>query len=236
MSENPTPAQLTGVRLDDVIASIRKVHDSPLDQLTNAMAVGAHLGDIGDSLIGHFVDQARRAGASWTDIGASMGVTKQAAQKRFVGRRSEESAGGDPFGRFTPRARNVVVAATNQAAATASDHVRPAHLAHGLTTEPEALAAIALRDLGVDITALVDDAPHADRTPDSPSMIPYDDAAKAVLEATVQAAFTLGHNYIGTEHLLLALYTDPQTATRLRTLGADPERLHAIIVEKLSPA
>src|ERR1700743_3990804 len=43
-----------------------------------------HLGEVADHLIGHFVDQARRSGASWTDIGKSMGVTKQASQKRFV--------------------------------------------------------------------------------------------------------------------------------------------------------
>lgn len=233
MSENPTPAQLTGIRLDDVIASIRRVHEDPLDQLTDAMTVADHLGEIGDSLIGHFVDQARRTGASWTDIGASMGVTKQAAQKRFVGRRPTERS-SDPFARFTPRARNAVIAATNQAAATASDHVRPVHLAHGLTREPDALAAIALREVGVDITALADATPFADRTPDAPSMIPYDDSAKAVLEATGQAALTLGHNYVGTEHLLLGLYTDPTTATRLRDLGADPERLRAVIIDKLS--
>ncbi|WP_066903087.1 Clp protease N-terminal domain-containing protein [Millisia brevis] len=234
MTENPTPAQLTGVRLDDLIASIRTVNEDPLDQLTTAMTAAAHLGDIGDSLIGHFVDQARRAGASWTDIGASMGVTKQAAQKRFVGRRAAEQNHTDPFARFTPRARNAVVSATNQAGATAADHVRPLHLAHGLTTEPQSLAGIALRDLGVDIAALADDSPFADRTPDAPAMIPFDDGSKAVLEATVEASVALGHNYVGTEHLLLGLYTDPATADRLRALGADPERLQEVIVEKLS--
>ena len=74
----------TRIRLDDLIAAIRKQHDDPLDQLADAMVAADHLGEIADSLIGHFVDQARRAGASWTSIGASMGVSKQAAQKRFV--------------------------------------------------------------------------------------------------------------------------------------------------------
>ena len=57
------------------------------------MLAGEHLGDVADHLIGHFVDQARRSGASWTDIGRSMGVTRQAAQKRFVaeGRRATTS-------------------------------------------------------------------------------------------------------------------------------------------------
>src|SRR5688572_30485100 len=80
-----TPVRMTNpVRLDDLIEAIKKVHTDALDQLSNAVIVADHLGDIADHLIGHFVDQARRSGASWTDIGKSMGVTKQAAQKRFV--------------------------------------------------------------------------------------------------------------------------------------------------------
>src|SRR5262249_6063759 len=66
-----------GVRLDDLIAAIRKVHDDELDQLTSAVIAADHLGELADHLIGHFVDQARRSGASWTEIGSAMGVTKQ---------------------------------------------------------------------------------------------------------------------------------------------------------------
>lgn len=62
------------------------VHDDELEQLTSAMVAADHLGDLADHLIGHFVDQARRSGASWTDIGRAMGVTKQAARKRFLPR------------------------------------------------------------------------------------------------------------------------------------------------------
>ena len=78
------PAIKSSVRLDDLIAAIKKVHEEPLEQLQDAVLAGEHLGDVADHLIGHFVDQARRSGASWTDIGKSMGVTRQAAQKRFV--------------------------------------------------------------------------------------------------------------------------------------------------------
>src|SRR6058998_2237538 len=80
-----SPLPMTGtVRLDDLIAAIKQVHPDELDQLTDAVIAADHLGDVADHLIGHFVDQARRSGASWSDIGRSMGVTKQAAQKRFV--------------------------------------------------------------------------------------------------------------------------------------------------------
>lgn len=72
------------VRLDDLINGIKKVHTDTLEQLTSAVLAAEHLGEVADHLIGHFVDQARRSGASWTEIGKSMGVSKQAAQKRFV--------------------------------------------------------------------------------------------------------------------------------------------------------
>ncbi|NED49697.1 ATP-dependent Clp protease ATP-binding subunit, partial [Micromonospora aurantiaca] len=68
----------------DLINAIKKVHTDALEQLSSAVIAAEHLGEVADHLIGHFVDQARRSGASWTDIGTSMGVSKQAAQKRFV--------------------------------------------------------------------------------------------------------------------------------------------------------
>src|SRR3954468_2246075 len=109
-----TPTQLTpSVRLDDLIEAIKKVHPDALDQLSDAVLAADHLGEVADHLIGHFVDQARRSGASWTDIGRSMGVTKQAAQKRFVPKGAGEPDQG--FTRFTTRARAVVVAAQEQA-------------------------------------------------------------------------------------------------------------------------
>src|SRR6201997_5817318 len=104
------------VRLDELINAIKQVHTDALDQLADALRAAERWGGAPTHLIGHFVDQARRSGASWTDIGKSMGVTKQAAQKRFVLR--AEATSLDPnqgFERFTPRARNVVVAAQNAA-------------------------------------------------------------------------------------------------------------------------
>ena len=111
------------VRLDDLIDTIKRLHDEPLRQLTDAVLTADHLGDLADHLIGHFVDQARRSGASWTDIGASMGVTKQAAQKRFTPKDPGTASDLDPnqgFNAFTPRARNVAVAAHDLAHAQAT--------------------------------------------------------------------------------------------------------------------
>src|SRR5246127_3682888 len=113
----PTPVSYP-VRLDELINAIKQVHADALDQLTDAVLAAETLGEVADHLIGHFVDQARRSGASWTEIGKCMGVTKQAAQKRFVPKVPNIATALDPeagFGRFTPRARNVVVEAQNKA-------------------------------------------------------------------------------------------------------------------------
>ena len=111
------------VRLDDLIASIKKARTDSLEQLTDAVLAADHLGELADHLIGHFVDQAPRTGASWTDIGASMGVSKQAAQKRSAPKGIGETSALDPnqgFDRFTPRARNTVIMSQSEARAAGS--------------------------------------------------------------------------------------------------------------------
>ncbi|MFE4670222.1 Clp protease N-terminal domain-containing protein [Streptomyces sp. NPDC056716] len=204
MTTNPIASS---VRLDDLIASIKKVHQEPLDQLQDAVLAGEHLGDVADHLIGHFVDQARRSGASWTDIGTSMGVTRQAAQKRFVPKESADLDPSQGFGRYTPRARNTVMAAHNEAQAARNAEGRPEHLVLGLLSEPDGLAAKAIVEQGVLLDVVRQAAtaalpPAADEVPD---LIPYTATSKKVLELTFREALRLGHNYIGTEHLLLAL-------------------------------
>ena len=147
------PIRMTNaVRLDDLIEAIKKVHTDALEQLSDAVIAGDHLGDVADHLIGHFVDQARRSGASWSDIGRSMGVSKQAAQKRFVPKGSAEPLDLEPgqgFSRFTPRASNVVTASQNEARAAGNDEIGPAHLVLGLLAEPEGLGARAIGAQGL---------------------------------------------------------------------------------------
>ena len=83
------------VRLDDIINYVKSQDRTALDHVSAAMRISEHLGELADHLIGHFVDQARKAGASWTEIGQSMGVTKQAAQKRFVPKAADWSVPPD---------------------------------------------------------------------------------------------------------------------------------------------
>ncbi|WP_127358225.1 Clp protease N-terminal domain-containing protein [Actinacidiphila soli] len=227
------------IRLDDLIDAIKKVHSDALEQLSDAVIAADHLGDVADHLIGHFVDQARRSGASWTEIGRSMGVTRQAAQKRFVPKDPGEPSDLDPsqgFSRFTKRARNVVMAAHEEARTAANPEVRPEHLALGLLSEPEALAAAAIVARGVPletvrqaVTAAL--PPAADEVP---GLIPYDQGARKVLELTFREALRMGHNFIGTEHILLALLELEDGTGVLTGLGIDKATAEANIAGSLA--
>ncbi|QKG25790.1 Clp protease N-terminal domain-containing protein [Actinomadura verrucosospora] len=196
------------IRLDDLISSIKKVHPDALEQLTSAVVAAEHLGEVADHLIGHFVDQARRSGASWTDIGRSMGVSKQAAQKRFVPKGASPDL--DPsqgFSRYTARARNVVIASQNEARAAGNAAITPAHLVLGLIADPESLAAKAItaQDVLLDTVRQAATAALPPEAADLPALIPFDQDVTKTLELTFREALRLGHNYIGTEHILLAL-------------------------------
>ena len=226
------------VRLDDLINAIKRVRTNALDQLTDAVLAAEHLGEIADHLIGHFVDQARRSGASWTDIGKSMGVTKQAAQKRFVPR--AEATTLDPeqgFGRFTPRARNAVVAAQNAAHEAANSEITPDHLLLGVLSDPAALATVLLHRQHVDAEAVrtsVASSVAALRTgAEPPELIPFSGLARKALELTFREALRLGHNYIGTEHLLLALVELEDGAGPLHRSGVDKDRVEADLIAAL---
>lgn len=205
MTTNPSPT--ASVRLDDLIEAIKKVHPEPLDQLQDAVIAADHLGDVADHLIGHFVDQARRSGASWTEIGKSMGVTRQAAQKRFVPKGEADLDLSQGFNRYTTRARAVVMAAHSEAKAAGSAEGVPAHLVLGLLSQPEGLGAKAIIAQGVTLDAVRSAAVAAlpPAVEAAPELVPYGADAKKALELTFREALRLGHNYVGTEHILLAL-------------------------------
>ncbi len=226
------------VRLDDLIDAIKHVHTDALEQLTDAVLTAEALGELADHLIGHFVDQARRSGASWTDIGKSMGVTKQAAQKRFVPKLTNLNAVDlDPaqgFSRFTPRARGAVVAAQNAAHKAGNAEITADHLLLGLLADPAALATPLLR-----AQQLTQDAVRAAITlpppaAEMPALIPFDAQARKALELTFREALRLGHNYIGTEHMLLALVEAEDDKGTLHRLGFDKARAEADIAETLA--
>ncbi len=234
------------VRLDDLIEGIKKARpDNVLDQLSDAVVAAGHLGEVADHLIGHFVDQARRSGASWTDIGASMGVTKQAAQKRFVPKGPgdpAEAAAMDPnagFAKFTPRARKLVVASQEAARTSGHPEIAVGHLVLALLSQAEGLGAREITAQGVELDAVRDAATAAiaQRPADPakvPALIPFGAEAKKVLELTFREALRLGHNYVGTEHVLLALLEQENGAGILSDLGIDKAAAEADLAELLS--
>ncbi|MFD8208125.1 Clp protease N-terminal domain-containing protein [Streptomyces sp. NPDC059695] len=226
------------VRLDELIEAIKKVHPDALEQLSGAVIAADHLGDVADHLIGHFVDQARRSGASWTEIGRSMGVTRQAAQKRFVpkgpdGAQMDPSAG---FGRFTPRARSVVVVSQEEARKGDHAEIVPGHLVLGLLADPESLAMrwLAGHDVTEEAVREAVTATLPPRAETVPALIPFDADSKKVLELTFREALRLGHDYVGTEHILLALLEQEDGRGVLSGLGLDKATAEREIAEAVA--
>jgi ATP-dependent Clp protease ATP-binding subunit ClpC len=142
------------------------------------------------------------------------------------------------FERFTDRARRVVVEAQHEARALGHDYIGTEHLLLGLITEGEGLAAKALESLGVSAEALrervagIVDPGQQSR----PTHIPFTPQAKQVLRLSLAEARRLGHDYIGTEHLLLALIQEREgvAGRALADAGADLERVRAEVVRLLA--
>jgi len=235
MAEFPVP-------LDNLIAYVKALHPEggPLGNLSDAMVVSARLDEQSDALIGYFVDQARRAGASWSQIGSSMGVSKQAAQKRFVPR----GAGGlvpegeQLFSRFTPRARNVLAAGGRLAGDQA---VGAAHLAAALLTEPEGLGARIIQRAGLtgeQVCTAVGAGPAAaagDAGAEVLRELSFTEDGEAALRGTLKAALRLGHNYIGTEHVLLGiLFAGGPAGQALASSGLDAETAERLLATELA--
>jgi ATP-dependent Clp protease ATP-binding subunit ClpA len=170
-----------------------------------------------------------------------MGVTKQAAQKRFVPKDPGEPLDLDPsqgFSRFTERARNAVMAAQNEARAAGNDEICPEHLVLGLLNAPEALAAGAIVAQGVPLETVRQTVtgtlpPAAEHVPD---LIPFDLRARKALELTFREALRMGHNYVGTEHILLALLELEDGTGVLANLGVDKATAEANITAAVAAA
>jgi len=226
------------VRLDDLIATVRATHPDgdPLTHLSDAVLVAEQLTDNADHLVGHFVDQARRAGASWTEIGRSMGVTKQAAQKRFVPRSSPDVPELGNWSRFTDRARAALAGARRLAAAGRFEEVQPGHLLLGLLADPDGLAARALAAqappdrIGAAVAATLGTGEQDYQG----ETVPFSPDARRVLAITLREALRLGHNYVGTEHILLALMQEGGAlAEALTGVGVTAERTEELIMQQI---
>jgi ATP-dependent Clp protease ATP-binding subunit ClpA len=142
------------------------------------------------------------------------------------------------FERFTERARRVIVLAQEEARLLNHDYVGTEHLLLGLAHEGQGVAAKALEVLGIRLEALCSQVEAIiGRGQHAPSgHIPFTPRAKKVLELSLREALELGHDYIGTEHLLLGLIREGEgvAAQVLVRLGADLSRARGQVIELLS--
>ena len=208
----------------------------PLDRLRAASVVAGELEEIGDAGLGYFVDQARHAGHSWSEIGDALGVSKQAAQQKQSVRLSL-GPNAPTFERLTPRARHVVEAAEQVARALGHQEIRTSHLLLALYREPDGVAARIL--VAADLTAEQAEAEVTSRTergPGSPEgQLGYTPRAVSAFTAALASAVQLGHNYIGTEHLLLGLSSGSGVAASvLQDRGLTDQALLPKVKEMLS--
>ncbi|MFL6025591.1 MAG: Clp protease N-terminal domain-containing protein [Friedmanniella sp.] len=227
---NPT---IPSVGLDDLIAAVTSAHESALDRLERAVLLAAHLDEVADRLIGHFVDQARRSGASWTEIGASMGVTKQAVQKRFSTKPTTSLDPSQGFSSFTDQARGAVVSAQELARAAGNGGITVGHLVLGLISDPGCGAATSMAAQGLDLALLARTARATLPSPvaEVPALIPFDQHARDALERAFGVAQRLGHDRVGTEHMVLAILEVEDGTGVLAGLGLDPRGVEAGIGE-----
>jgi ATP-dependent Clp protease ATP-binding subunit ClpA len=128
------------------------------------------------------------------------------------------------------------MAAHNEAHEAGNDEIGPAHLILGLLSEPDALAAQEIVGTG---TTLEDVRAAAVATlpppvADAPALVPYGPEARKALELTFREALRLGHNYIGTEHVLLAILETESDDGVLTTLGIDKATIEDHIVAAIA--
>jgi hypothetical protein len=199
------------VSLDQLIAAVEESSEEPLDRVSAAALLKEQVERLGDDLLDHFVLAARDEGCSWTQIGEALGVTRQAAQQRHsdvTERLMRGIADGRELKRFTDRARTALMKAQTVAQERRHSYIGTEHLLLGLyAAEDGNLAVRALSELGVTREAIeqgVDEqCPRGGAAVSG--VLPFTPRARKAVADAVGEALRLGHNYVGTEHILLAL-------------------------------
>lgn len=209
------------VDLQDLISTIERPEREPLQRVTDAMILSERIADLGDQLVDHFVNQAREDGASWAEIGVSLGVSKQAAQKRFtaIRRTSFKMAKGGLFTRFDETGRLVVQTAVKQAQDLRSTDIDTLHLVMSLADPASGRASTVIAELAgsaADVSDAAKDALTGPKRSRKTKHLPFADDNKKVLELALREAIRAESRKIGSEHILLGL---------LRTKESDGARL-----------
>jgi hypothetical protein len=219
--------------LEALIEDVEREASGPLARLGTAVSTSDDLHAIGDDLVGRFVEDARRGGCSWAEIGGVLGVSKQAAQQRFP------SAGAQvwPVG-FREDAQRALAAAGEHARRLGHPYLGTEHVLLALAEQADSLAGRVLADLGV-TPAKVERAIDGLAARGSPlaSGIGVSGRVKRALEHARREGRRLGHRCPGAEHLLLVLSTDDDGAAAriLVGLGVPPARLRESLAARLGP-
>lgn len=219
--------------LRELLMSSKKA--DPLSRVSGAARLALDLQLTADRLVDGVVAEARRAGCSWAQIGLALGVTKQAAQQRFVTRvepvgRSQPDYLEDCGGRF-------LAAAAEEAGRLGGNYVGTEHMLLALLGASDQIGAHALTAVGITAEAVRDRireivGARASRDWEALGVRPD---LKRTLELAQREARRFGHRQIASQHVLLALLRVEQcrAVEILADLGADPARVRTQLAEML---
>jgi ATP-dependent Clp protease ATP-binding subunit ClpC len=143
------------------------------------------------------------------------------------------------FERFTDRARRVIVDAQNEARSLGHNYIGPEHILLGLIHEGDGVAAKALEAMQIStdtVRGRIEEITGRGQAPPTTGHIPFTPRAKKVLELSLREALQLGHNYIGTEHILLGLIHegDGVAAQVLVGLGVELDPTRQLVIQILT--
>jgi hypothetical protein len=219
--------------LDELASVVEARAGEPAARLGAAIELSRELTDLGDSLIGRFVADARAAGLSWTEIGRLFGTSKQAVQQRYG---PSTAQAGDWPGRWTPDVRRVLDAAGREARALGHDYVGTEHVLLALAGANGGGAATVLGDLSVArdrilATSCMRGGPGGV----SQACLPLMPRLKQALEHSRHIADGLDTRLADTEHLLAGIVAVPDSMAVeiLRRLGVGPSQVNAALADRM---
>ncbi|GAA4991705.1 Clp protease N-terminal domain-containing protein [Yinghuangia aomiensis] len=220
------------INLADLIAHLdEELPDADeLSRIGEARLRAQTLADLGDQLIDHYVSKAKRNGASWTEIGDAIGVSKQAAQQRHA---------PNPFAGFTDLGRHSIVLAQEAARTYKHAFIGTEHMLLGVLGEtrgPAYEVLVAKAGSEQSVRDAVRDVMPPTGEKALRGHIAFRPESKDAIEQARRASADLGHDWVGTEHLLLGLVRveDSPAAQILRSLGFTSESLHETVKAEIA--
>jgi hypothetical protein len=222
-------------RLVDLQHEVERTRSDYHHAIRRLNAAGGSFREIADSL-----GLSHQRVHQIVDAGASEEVTAETCEtflQRLLRRRRRSGAG--PFHRFTPRARDVVVHAQEEAHALGHNYVGTEHLLLGLLRVEDGVAAKALASFEVEYEAVragVEEIVGRGQGALAAGRLPFTPRSKKTLELALRESLALKHNYIGTEHILLGLVRENEgvAAQILAGGGADAAAVRTAVVGKLA--